>query len=162
MYPAFEKASCSPQYTTQKPSEFFITLADDLSVPEFVALTNSVIDYLVTIPEITQFASNHPGQEAFLAIRSDKSGSNAGDAVRDYRATFMMGIENDARGDRAYFWVTADAEMRHPRQEGQVDQVGQEDAEAGRIETASFVTRRELGRHKPERFSSGTARAEEI
>jgi hypothetical protein len=127
---------------TQRPCEFFITLVDDLTVPEFVALTSSVIDYLASVPETTQLASSRPGLDAFLGIRAGEPDDNKEDFVRRHRATFMTEIEDDVRGNRAHFWVNAHAEMRHEPHEGPE---GNGDLEIGRIETASFVTRHELG-----------------
>jgi hypothetical protein len=98
---------------TQKPSEFFITLTDDLSVPQFAALANSVAELLRSIPTLTQQASSQPGQgENFLAIRSrevDEDNNNE-DFWHSHQATYWMGIEHDQEGPRALFRMSLDAE----------------------------------------------------
>jgi hypothetical protein len=131
---------------TQSPSEFIVELNDDVSNTEFIALTNSVIDYLKTIPERTQLASEYPGSEPFLTIRSKGYQDYSRDFIRRYPAisTFMLEIEDDVRGDRAHFWVNVHAAIRRAREEGQGD------IQAEAVETVSFVTRHELGLYKCE------------
>ncbi|KAJ9093846.1 hypothetical protein QFC21_006217 [Naganishia friedmannii] len=122
-------------YATQKPSEFFLTVVDDISVQQFVALTHSIVDYVKSIPKITQFTHVEPRGVSFIEIRAREVDDEAETFVHRHRATFVINVDKSVQPQRAYFWVTVHAETRHEGGEG----------EAERVELVSFNTRHELG-----------------
>jgi hypothetical protein len=116
-----------------------------------MALTNSVVDYLVSIADTTKLASAHPGKEPFLVIRGDHDEE---DSESRHRATFLMVVEVVDGAKHAYFLVHAQSEMRHGGWNDQEDEAGegdQEDIIEDWVETESFITRHELGLYGRER-----------
>jgi hypothetical protein len=122
---------------TQKPSEFFITLANDLSASQFAALANSAAELLQSIPEYTQQASSQPEQgEPFLSIRAREADDDNEEGLwHAHLATFMMEVEDE----RAFFWKSVHAETWFTAQDGM---------NMEQTELESLVTTHDLGPYK--------------
>jgi hypothetical protein len=99
----FKKLTCSLQYETQKQSEFFVTLTDNLKLAEFLTLTELVADYLTSIPELTQNASKfQSGDESFIEIRAGQMHRDGDHPVYRHQVRFMLDVE--AEGRPCCFW----------------------------------------------------------
>jgi hypothetical protein len=108
------------QFVTQKPSEFFFTVTDELSVTEFVDLTNSVTDLIKSFPVLTQQvnAEVNVGQDPFLEIRAGEIDYRKKEWVHRHQAIFLMETHVDPRElNDMLFWVTIWAETWHEEQE---------------------------------------------
>jgi hypothetical protein len=119
---------------TQNPTEFFITMINDLTVTEFVTLANSIADYLTSIPELTQQAGAALWGDPFLKLRAGEVDINEENFVHKHRAGFYLKVHENAEPPRAYLCVHVRAVTRHEKTA----------KAAERVETVEFQTRHKL------------------
>jgi hypothetical protein len=135
--PVFHISTCwlttGSQYLTQRPCEYFITIVDDLAVPEFIVLTQSVIEYIISIPKKAQTASGTFGKYPWIEIRAGEVDDHNVDFVHRHRAEFMMDVEEIS--NRLYFEADVSAVTRIDREQAGPDS----------LEVVNTFTRHELG-----------------